>query len=103
MASSFLLIDRVFIKQNSIALKPLCSFWFEHLILIRFYRFTPLRQQPVEPGVTLCNTAVGRDASLRLACDEIMTGIVLFIEGPGLSLNVRSPINSILNAAELLG
>ena len=84
-------------------IKPFCSFWFEHLKLIIFCRFTPLRQQLLKTRVALCDTAVGRDAWLRLACDETMTGIVLFIEGPGLSLNVRSPINSILNAAELLG
>ena len=62
-------------------IKPFCSFWFEHLILIRFCRFTPLvRQRRLKPGVTLCDTAVGRDAWLRLACDETITCIVLFIE-----------------------
>ena len=53
--------------------------------------------------MALYNTVAGRNAWLRLACDETMTGIVLFTEGPGLSLNVRSPISSMLKAAELLG
>ena len=72
-------------------------------MLIRLCQFTPLGQQFLEPRATLCNTVVGRNAWLRLACDETMTGIVLFIEGPGLSLNVRSPISSMLKAAKLLG
>jgi len=72
-------------------------------MLVRLCQFTPLEQQFLEPRVTLCDTVVGRDAWLRLACDETMTGIVLFTEGPGFSLNVRSLINSMLKAAELLG
>ena len=72
-------------------------------MLIRLCLFTPLGQQFLEPGVKLYDTVMGRDAWLRLACDKTMTGILLFIEGPGLSLNVRSPSNSKLKAAELLG
>lgn len=72
-------------------------------MLIRLCQFTPLGQQFLEPRVALYNTVAGRNAWLRLACDETMTGIVLFTEGPGLSLNVRSPISSMLKAAELLG
>ena len=34
---------------------------------------------------------------------EIITGIVPSNDGPGLSLNVRSPISSILKAATVFG
>ena len=72
-------------------------------MLIRLCQFNSLGQQLLEPRVALCNTVVGRNAWLCLACAETMTGIVLFIEGPGLRLNVRSPICSMFKAAELLG
>lgn len=67
-------------------------------MLMRLCQFDPLGQH----FLTLCNTVDGRKVWLRLACDETMTCIDLIMEGLGLSLNVRSPISSMLKVAELL-